>query len=232
MLRVYPQARPGPWNCTRESQRKDAKTQRAAPDERGVQFVERAHACPSTRFRLEGNPRGDFGSRSVCSYGRQVAGPYVRNRRLLRVRASSRANACSYEHDAVRKSRRSRPVKNRHSLRRRHQAAFPLHVLPIFEVGSLVTRLTNDITQVQELILMLGTYAAAALTTHLQMYVMADVAQHTVRDIQNDLFTKLQTLSLRFFDQRQLLEQHGFYHNLYMSQFKENQAPEAAAVTA
>ena len=38
--------------------------------------------------------------------------------------------------------------------------------------------------------------------TWLQTYVMAGVAQQTVRDMRNDLFAKLQTLSLRFFDQR------------------------------
>ena len=31
---------------------------------------------------------------------------------------------------------------------------------------------------------------------------MAGVAQRTVRDLRNDLFARLQTLSLRFFDQR------------------------------
>jgi len=49
---------------------------------------------------------------------------------------------------------------------------------------------------------MIGVYAAAAATTWLQGILMASVAQRTVRDIRNDLFAKLQTLSLRFFDQR------------------------------
>ena len=49
--------------------------------------------------------------------------------------------------------------------------------------------------------LMVGVYAITALTTWLQIYVMASVAQRTVRNIRNDLFAKLQTLSLRFFDQ-------------------------------
>jgi ATP-binding cassette subfamily B protein len=49
---------------------------------------------------------------------------------------------------------------------------------------------------------MIGVYVASSLTTWLQIYVMADVAQRTVRDIRNDLFVKLQTLSLRFFDRR------------------------------
>jgi ATP-binding cassette subfamily B protein len=50
-------------------------------------------------------------------------------------------------------------------------------------------------------ILMLGTYLVASLSMWLQTYVMAGVAQRTVRDIRDDLFATLQTLSLRFFDQ-------------------------------
>lgn len=51
-------------------------------------------------------------------------------------------------------------------------------------------------------LLMIGAYGASSLATWLQLYVMASVAQRTVRDIRNDLFVKLQTLSLRFFDRR------------------------------
>ncbi len=50
--------------------------------------------------------------------------------------------------------------------------------------------------------LMIAAYVATSLTTWLQSYVMASVAQRTVRDIRNALFIKLQTLPLRFFDQR------------------------------
>ena len=49
-------------------------------------------------------------------------------------------------------------------------------------------------------LLMIGAYGASSLATWLQLYVMANVAQRTVRDIRNDLFARLQTLSLRFFD--------------------------------
>jgi ATP-binding cassette subfamily B multidrug efflux pump len=49
---------------------------------------------------------------------------------------------------------------------------------------------------------MVGLYVTLSATTWLQSYLMASVAQRTVRDIRNDLFAKLQTLSLRFFDQR------------------------------
>jgi ATP-binding cassette subfamily B protein len=45
-------------------------------------------------------------------------------------------------------------------------------------------------------------YVTTSMATWLQGYLMASVAQRTVRDIRNDLFAKLQTLSLRFFDQR------------------------------
>jgi ATP-binding cassette subfamily B multidrug efflux pump len=51
-------------------------------------------------------------------------------------------------------------------------------------------------------LLMLAAYLGASLFTWLQTYVMVGVSQRTVRDIRNDLFDKLQTLSLRFFDQR------------------------------
>lgn len=50
--------------------------------------------------------------------------------------------------------------------------------------------------------LMLGIYCATSFTTWLRTYMMAGVAQRTVRDMRNELFAKLQTLSLRFFDQR------------------------------
>jgi ATP-binding cassette subfamily B protein len=51
-------------------------------------------------------------------------------------------------------------------------------------------------------LLMLGAYALAALLTWLQTYVMADVAQRTVRDLRADLFERVQSLPLRFFDAR------------------------------
>jgi ATP-binding cassette subfamily B protein len=54
----------------------------------------------------------------------------------------------------------------------------------------------------RQVLLMVVVYLGASITTWLQAYVMAAVAQRTVRDIRNDLFAKLQTLSLRFFDQR------------------------------
>ena len=51
-------------------------------------------------------------------------------------------------------------------------------------------------------LMMVGVYITTAFTTWLQIFIMAGVSQRTVRDIRNDLFTKLQSLSLRFFDQQ------------------------------
>ena len=50
--------------------------------------------------------------------------------------------------------------------------------------------------------LMLVVYALNSFFTWVQAYVMAGASQRTVRDLRNDLFENLQTLSLRFFDQR------------------------------
>ena len=52
------------------------------------------------------------------------------------------------------------------------------------------------------LVLMLLTYVVGAAGTWLQTYLMAGVAQHAVRDMRTDLFARLQTLPVRFFDQR------------------------------
>ena len=51
-------------------------------------------------------------------------------------------------------------------------------------------------------LLMAALYLGSSVTTWLEAYVMAAAAQRAVRDIRDDLFAKLQTLSLRFFDQR------------------------------
>src|SRR5512138_181201 len=49
---------------------------------------------------------------------------------------------------------------------------------------------------------MLLSYILAAAGTWLQTYLMAGVAQRVVRDLRTDLFARLQTLPLRYFDQR------------------------------
>jgi ATP-binding cassette subfamily B multidrug efflux pump len=51
-------------------------------------------------------------------------------------------------------------------------------------------------------LLMLAVYVSEALVSWLQTYVMAQASQQAVNDIRDDLFAKLQTLSLRFFDQK------------------------------
>ncbi len=51
-------------------------------------------------------------------------------------------------------------------------------------------------------LLLVGVYALTSVLTWVQAYVMAGVAQRTVRELRIDLFDKLQTLELRFFDQR------------------------------
>ncbi len=50
-------------------------------------------------------------------------------------------------------------------------------------------------------LLMLGVYLLASLGIWLRETIMVGVAQRTVRDLRDDLFAKLQTLSLRYFDQ-------------------------------
>ncbi len=49
---------------------------------------------------------------------------------------------------------------------------------------------------------MLVTYLVAAAGTWLQTYILAGVAQYSVRDMRKDLFGRMQTLPVRFFDQR------------------------------
>ena len=49
-------------------------------------------------------------------------------------------------------------------------------------------------------LLMLGVYAMTSVLTWSVLYVMAGVAQRTVRGLRDDLFNNMQTLSLRFFD--------------------------------
>jgi ATP-binding cassette subfamily B protein len=51
-------------------------------------------------------------------------------------------------------------------------------------------------------LLMAGVAVALSLSTWLQTYVIAGASQRAVRDMRDDLFARLQTLSLRFFDRR------------------------------
>jgi ATP-binding cassette subfamily B multidrug efflux pump len=50
--------------------------------------------------------------------------------------------------------------------------------------------------------LMIGFYLTSSLVTWMQIYLMAAIAQRTVRDLRKDLFARFQTLSLRYIDQR------------------------------
>ncbi len=52
------------------------------------------------------------------------------------------------------------------------------------------------------IMLMIAIYVSLSALTWLQGYVLAEAALGTVRDLRNDLFTKIQSLPLRFFDQR------------------------------
>ncbi|PMC33823.1 multidrug ABC transporter ATP-binding protein [Bacillus sp. UMB0899] len=49
--------------------------------------------------------------------------------------------------------------------------------------------------------LLVGIYFATSIITWLQSYVMVDISLKTIKVLREDLFAKLQTLSLRFFDQ-------------------------------
>ena len=51
-------------------------------------------------------------------------------------------------------------------------------------------------------LLMLAVYGVQSLTTWLHTLLMIRVSAQTVRDLRSDLFTKVQALSLRFFDRR------------------------------
>ena len=63
--------------------------------------------------------------------------------------------------------------------------------------------LKNDLPGLGRLaMLMIGINVVNAVAIWVQIYVMASASQRAVRDIRNDLFAKLQTFSLRFFDRR------------------------------
>ncbi len=61
----------------------------------------------------------------------------------------------------------------------------------------------GDISGLARIImLMIAIYVSLSALIWLQGYVLAEAALGTVRDLRNDLFTKIQSLPLRFFDQR------------------------------
>jgi ATP-binding cassette subfamily B multidrug efflux pump len=60
----------------------------------------------------------------------------------------------------------------------------------------------NDLPGLAQLVLfMIIVYVASSGIAYLQAYLMASVAQRTVRDLRADLFEHLQSLSLRYFDE-------------------------------
>jgi len=80
-----------------------------------------------------------------------------------------------------------------------------LDLLGPYLMGAAIDRfiLKNDLPGLARLaILMLIVYLASALVVWMRVYLMAAVAQRTVRDLRNDLFARFQTLSLRYIDQR------------------------------
>ena len=59
----------------------------------------------------------------------------------------------------------------------------------------------NDLPGLGKLVLvMVAVYVASSAVSYFYTYIMAGVAQRTVRDIRTDLFEQLQTLPLRYFD--------------------------------
>jgi ATP-binding cassette subfamily B multidrug efflux pump len=80
-----------------------------------------------------------------------------------------------------------------------------LNMLGPFLLGRAIDRyiIPGDLPGLGRIVLlMLGVYAAGSLLTWFQAWIMAGAAQNTVRDIRNDLFGKMQSLGLRFFDRR------------------------------
>ena len=64
----------------------------------------------------------------------------------------------------------------------------------------------NDLPGLGQLVLfMIVVYLASSAVAYIQAYLMASVAQCTIRDLRADLFERLQSLPLRYFD-RQLVK--------------------------
>ena len=80
-----------------------------------------------------------------------------------------------------------------------------LSLLGPYLMGLAIDRyiLARDLPGLAVIIMwMLASYAALSLASWLQQILMIRVAQRTVRDLRRDLFARLQTLPLRFFDER------------------------------
>ncbi len=80
-----------------------------------------------------------------------------------------------------------------------------LGLLGPYLIGVIVDEyiIPKDIAGTIRMLLLLGgVYLASAVFTWLQTFMMVQVSLKTIRNLRQDLFDKLQTLSLRFFDKR------------------------------
>ena len=77
-----------------------------------------------------------------------------------------------------------------------------LSLLAPYLMGLAVDNILNkDINKtLKTLMILLSVFLLNSLFTWVQTYIMVIVSQNTIRDIRKDLFSKLQSLSLRFFD--------------------------------
>src|SRR5680860_579382 len=100
-------------------------------------------------------------------------------------------------------------------LRRQRRRLVMVAVLVVLTTGLAVTGpylmgraiddeiIPGDMTGLTRIaLLMLAIYAMQSLLTWASGWLMVGVGQQTVLDLRNDLFTRLQSLPLKFFDQR------------------------------
>jgi len=79
-----------------------------------------------------------------------------------------------------------------------------LSLLGPYFIGVIIDHyiLPKDVTGTIRMIwLLVGIYVGTSILTWLQGYIMVDISLNTIKVLREDLFAKLQTLSLRFFDQ-------------------------------
>ncbi|MGM7719935.1 ABC transporter ATP-binding protein [Metabacillus sp. Hm71] len=78
-----------------------------------------------------------------------------------------------------------------------------LSLLGPYYIGVIIDHyiIPGDVTgTIRMAVMLLGIYIGASLFTWLQAYMMVNVSVKTIGNLREDLFTKLQTLSLHFFD--------------------------------
>ena len=83
--------------------------------------------------------------------------------------------------------------------------ATSLNLLGPYLMGVAIDQyiIPGDLTGLARIaLIMLSAYAISSLLTWAQTYVMAGASQRTISELRTDLFHKMQTLDLRFFDQR------------------------------